>query len=216
MDIGKSFTFAFDDENWLTKILMGGLFGLLSGILIGVPFVLGYFLETIKNVYLGNPRPLPNWGDNLGGLFSKGLKALVGTIAWSLPAILLSCVVGIVGGVTGSNYQDQQGVVPLLILCLNCLVGLYSLVVSALIPAALMRFAVSEQIGDFFKFGELFGFISRNLGNYIIALIVYWLASLVGSFGFILCLVGVFFTSFWAMLVGAHLFGQVYRLDKAA
>ena len=83
--------------------------------------------------------------------------------------------------------------------------------ISALLPAALMKFAVSEQIGDFFKFGELFRFISRNLGNYVIAIIVYWLASLVGSFGVILCLVGVFFTTFWAMLVGAHLLGQVCR-----
>ncbi len=120
------------------------------------------------------------------------------------------------GAMGGSASRNQEGLYVAVQFCFNCLIGLYSLVISAIMPAALMKFAVSEQIGDFFKFGELFGFISRNLGNYIIAVIVYWLASLVGSFGFILCLVGVFFTSFWAMLVGAHLFGQVYRLDKAA
>jgi hypothetical protein len=78
-------------------------------------------------------------------------------------------------------------------------------------PAALMRFAVNERIGDFLAIGELFGFITRNLGNYIIAIIVYWVASFVAGFGVILCIVGVLVTSFWSMLVSAHLFGQVYR-----
>ena len=78
-------------------------------------------------------------------------------------------------------------------------------------PAALMKFAVDEKISDFCEFRELFGFISRNLGNYLIAIIVYWVASFVAGFGVILCFVGVFFTTFWSMLVGAHLFGQVYR-----
>ena len=96
MDIGKSFTFTFDDEGWLTKVLMGGLFSLLSIILIGIPFIVGYFLETLKNVYLGQPRPLPNWGDGMGAMFVKGIKAVVGILVWSLPIILLSCVLGLI------------------------------------------------------------------------------------------------------------------------
>ena len=80
-----------------------------------------------------------------------------------------------------------------------------------LIPAALMKFAVDEKISDFWAVGELIGFIRRNLGNYLIAIIVYWVASAIASLGVILCIVGVFLTTFWSMLVGAHLFGQVYR-----
>lgn len=217
MDIGKSFTFTFDDESWLSKILMGGLFTLLSGILIGVPFLVGYFLETMKNVYLGNPRPLPDWGDNLGSMFGKGLKAMVGVLIWSLPAILLSCVLVLVIQALGPNAsRNQEGAYVAVQFCFNCLIGLYSLVISVLMPAALIKFSVSEQIGDFFRLGDIFGFIGRNLSNYIIANIIYWLAGMVAGFGVILCVVGVLFTGFWSMLVGAHLFGQVHRLDKAA
>jgi hypothetical protein len=218
MDIGKAFTYTFDDEGWLTKILIGGLFSLLSIILIGIPFLVGYFLETLKNVYLGQPRPLPNWGDNLGGLFGKGIKAMVGIIIWSLPIILLSCVLalvmGVLGGSTGSGSgaaQSMANVILVVNLCFQCLIILYSLVLTVVMPAALMRFAVNERIGDFLAIGELFGFITRNLGNYIIAIIVYWVASFVAGFGVILCIVGVLVTSFWSMLVSAHLFGQVYR-----
>ena len=219
MDIGKSFSFTFDDEGWLTKVLMGGLFSFLSIILIGVPFLIGYFLETLKNVYLGQPRPLPNWGDNLGGMFVKGIKAMVGVLIWSLPIIILSCAFGVINGSLGAampsgNSSAAQGAVGVLVavsFCFWCLIFLYSLVLTVVLPAALMNFAVDEKIGDFLAVGDLFGFISRNLGNYLIAIILYWVASAVASFGVILCVVGVFFTTFWSMLVGAHLFGQVYR-----
>ena len=219
MDIGKSFTYVFDDEGWLTKVLLGGLFSFLSIIFIGVPFILGYFLETMKNVSLGQARPLPNWGDNLGGMFMKGLKALVGILVWSLPAILLSCalggIMGVLGGATGSsNISTGEALAGILVavnLCFQCLISIYSLVLAVLMPAALMKFAQSEKISDFWAFRDLLAFIRENLGNYIIATIVYWIASAIGSLGVILCVIGMFFTTFWSMLVGAHLFGQVYR-----
>jgi hypothetical protein len=219
MDITKSFTYTFEDEGWLPKVLMGGLFSLLSIILIGAPFVVGYFLETMKNVYLGQPLPLPNWGESMGGLFKKGIKAIVGMLIWSLPAIVVSCLMGAISGPitaalpSGASSAAQGAATLFLVvtLCINCLVSLYSLVVGVIVPAALMKFAVDEQISDFWAFGDLFAFIRRNLGNYLIAIIVYWVASFVAGFGVILCLIGVFFTAFWSMLVGAHLFGQMYR-----
>lgn len=212
MDIGKSFTYVFDDEGWISKILIGGLFAFLSSILIGIPFIIGYFLETMKNVYLGQPRPLPNWGENPGGIFSKGIKAVVGVLVWSLPIIILSCVFGLaLGSFTGNVPRGQEGLFIGVQLCFNCLMIAYGLVMGVLLPAALMKFAVTDELGAFFRVGEMVGFIRNNLGNYLIAIIVYWLAETVGSLGIILCFVGIFFTAFWSMLVGAHLFGQVYR-----
>jgi len=47
MDIGRSFKFMFEDEGWITKILIGGILGLIPI----VNFVIyGYQLEVIKNV----------------------------------------------------------------------------------------------------------------------------------------------------------------------
>lgn len=214
MDIGKAFTYTFEDENWLTKILFGGLFTLLSFILVGIPFVLGYFLETLKNVARGEERPLPNWSDNLGGFFSKGLKAAVGVIIWAIPIILVSCLIGGLGAIIGQAGRQAaqiRDVFGLLTACLQCIIWLYGLAMGVFLPAALTRFAMSEEIGDFFAFGEIFSYVTGNLGNYIIALLLSWVASFVAGLGVILCFVGVLFTSFWAYLVAAHLFGQVYR-----
>jgi len=220
MDIGKAFTYAFEDENWLTKVLLGGLFTLLSFILVGIPFVLGYFLETLKNVAMGQERPLPNWSDNLGGLFSKGLKAAVGVIIWAIPIILVSCLMGVLGAALGQQAGRQavqiRDVLGLVTACLQCVIWLYSLAMGVFLPAALTRFAISEEISDFFAFGEIFGYVTGNLGNYIIALLLSWVASLVAGLGVILCFVGVLFTSFWAYLVTAHFFGQVYRAQAAS
>ena len=39
-------------------------------------------------------------------------------------------------------------------------------------------------------------------------------ARFAASLGFLLLCVGILFTVFWAYLVAAHAFGQVYRLSK--
>ena len=66
IDLGRAFTFVTEDPEWVTKVLVGGLFALLSAILVGIPFVLGYWGRTLGNVAAGRPRPLPAW-DDLGG-----------------------------------------------------------------------------------------------------------------------------------------------------
>ncbi len=54
MDIGKSFGFMFKDESWISRVLVGGLLGLVP-ILNFV--IYGYMLEVIKNV--SEDRELP-------------------------------------------------------------------------------------------------------------------------------------------------------------
>jgi len=73
VDFGRAFTSVTEDPDWIKKILIGGAFMLLSSVLVGVPFVLGYFSQTLRNVVAGAARPLPEW-DDLGGIFSEGLR----------------------------------------------------------------------------------------------------------------------------------------------
>jgi len=55
MEYGKAFTFAFDDEEWVMKIILGGVFALLSPVLVGIPFVLGYMLDFVILIIVGIP-----------------------------------------------------------------------------------------------------------------------------------------------------------------
>ena len=207
MDIAKAFSYVFEDEDWIVKILIGGVFVLLSPLLIGIPFLLGYMVETVQKVMGDDPQPLPSWSD-LGGKFVRGLALTVVGILYMLPVILLACLQGAFSLAVGD--QNGGGLLAFT-LCVQCLSSLWGLLVAAVFPAVVIRYAESGEIRDAFRFGEIFSLITANASNYVVAILVGWLASIVGGFGVILCFFGVLFTFFWAYLVAAHLWGQVGR-----
>lgn len=211
MDIGKAFTYVFDDENWLTKILMGGLFALLSVVLIGIPFVLGYAVETIKNVIDGIPSPLPAW-DNLGEKFRKGLMLALILLIYQIPNILIQCVSG--GALSALTEADPRTVEDARVIvqsCQGCFSLVWGLLVGIITPAVFIKYALTEDFAAGFRFGELFDLIKADLGNYVIAILLTWAAGLVAMVGLVGLCIGVFFTGFWSRLVQAHLYGQLYR-----
>jgi hypothetical protein len=212
MDYGKSFTFVFDDEEWVQKILIGGVLNLIPVVnLVAV----GYGLRSLKNVATGVGKPLPDW-DDFGDYFAKGLVSSVGAAVWALPVILLSIAMAAFTTVTGYNADPQYVSVPvqLCISSLGCLSGLYALLLGAFLPAVMTRYAVSGDVAAFFQFGEIFSYIKSNLGPYIVALLLGAVAAIIGGLGLFACCIGVAFTSFWAMLVAHHLLGDVYRAGE--
>lgn len=209
MDIGKAFTYVFDDEDWVKKVLIGGVLNLIP--IVGLFFTSGYMLETLKNVMEGRSLPLPEW-DDWGGKFTKGLMAFIIGLVYSIPmSIIMCCFVGVMV-VAGQN-EDLANVLgsiggP----CLNCLSLLYTLVLMVFIPAILTKYAETEEFGAAFRFGEIFNLVKDNIGTYLLVLVITWLAGLVGQLGLLACGVGMLFTLFYAMLVNAHSFGQAYRI----
>ena len=211
MEMGKAFTYIFDDESWITKILIGGILGIIPIVNFAV---LGYVVETIRNVAQGVEKPLPEWSE-FGAKFVKGLVVLIIGFIYAIPIwLIMGCVWAATLAVGGGN-GNGEGLIALVLLPLYCLVGLYGLVLAILSPAILVNYAVTGEVGSAFRFGEIFGLITSNLGNYIIALILAWVASVIAGFGVIACGVGVLFTSFWGYLVMAHLFGQLHRASVA-
>ena len=74
MDYGKSFTFVFEDEKWISKFAVGVLITLVP-ILNFATY--GYVIQLLKNVRDGEEKPLPEW-DDFGKFFVDGLKFLAG------------------------------------------------------------------------------------------------------------------------------------------
>ncbi len=226
MDIGKSFTFMFEDPQWVAKLAIGGaillagtLFSwlLLITLIVAGALVLGYSLQVTRNVAEGSAMPLPEWND-FSTLLVKGLTAIVGSIVWLLPVIILGCCVGLAnatlsGAAAGNSdaARNASGVAALVSACLSCLLAVVSIILGITLYAPLTRFALNGQVNTFWDFTGNWRFIQLNAGNYIIAVILYAVASFVAGFGIIACVIGAFFTSFWAYLVGSYLFGQVAR-----
>lgn len=219
MDIGSAFTYMFDDADWIKKIAIGGGITLvaliLTPVLIGLALFLplsGYMLETLKNVRDSHPTPLPEW-TNFGDLFSKGLMVFVIYLVYNIPAILFSCISGGISAASANPDMNKDVVATMGIIsvCASCLQVILSLAGNALLPAAIIRYAEYGSLGAAFQFGEIFNFIRNNIGDYIIVVLLSWVSGLIAAFGLILCVVGVFFTGFWSILVTANLFGQLAR-----
>lgn len=211
MDVGRSFTFVFEDQNWVVKILIGGLAVLFSFLLIPIPIILGYQLRVIRNTARGADLPLPQWED-FGSYLSDGIQVIIGGIIYYLPVILLVCI-GIGLGVLTSNASGQPSdAAGLLIACLNCIIGLLSLAIGLIFPAAIVRYAATARLAAMFEFGEVWNFIRNNVGNYIVAVLLGWVAGLVaGLLAILTCFLGTPWTSWWSTLVQGHLLGQVWR-----
>lgn len=219
VDFGRCFTFVTEDPEWITKILVGALFTLLAGFLVGIPFIMGYWARTLKNVAAGQPRPLPAW-DDLGGIFNDGLRLMGVYLAYTLGLVL---VMGLVGGVVmiplfalGAT-DGAEGAAAALgglgILLFYLVVFVVSIAAIVFLPAAMLRSALRESFAEGFAWQPILGFIQANLGNYALSLVIYLVASFLSQFGMILCCVGIFPAAFWAYVVLAYGLGETVRLN---
>ncbi len=215
-DFLKPFTYAFDDPRWLPKILIGGLFVLASIFLIGIFFIYGYLARLVRNVIAGVQHPLPEW-DDLGEYFSEGLKLFAVGIIYALPVIIITAVLVVPAVIVGAGAGDNEALKSISGLsasCIYCLIFPISLALSLWMPAAVLMVIVTGQFSSAFEFSHIFNFIRANVGNYILAFVVWLVARFAASLGFILLCVGIFFTIFWAATVAGYAFGLVYRLAK--
>lgn len=204
MDIGSSFTYMFEDEDWIKKILIGGVVSLIPIVNFAA---FGYVIQIIRNVRDGQSLPLPEW-DQFGQYFKDGLWVFLIFLVWSIPIIIVACLQA-AGTAALAENNDMASAVGVISACFSCLMALWGLVMGVASPAIIVRYA---EVGEFmagFRFGEIFSFISANVGSYIIVVLLMWVAGLIASLGVILCVVGVIFTQFWSYLVGGNLMGQL-------
>jgi hypothetical protein len=223
MDFGKAFTFMFEDPDWLRKLGIGTLIGLVGvllfwtiiGPIIASIILFGYSLEMIRNLMDRREPVLPEWQD-WSRFLSLGFKLTVAFLIWALP-LIMAFIPLIIGGALTENQGGAEAIGALLIMCTSCLMIIWSLVLAFFTPAIYVAVAHTDSFASAFNFARLWAFTRDNLGNVIVAIVLTWLAGLiaavVGSLGFIALLIGALITipaaTLWQYLVQAHLFGQI-------
>jgi hypothetical protein len=222
MDIGKAFTFVFEDPDWLRKVAIGVgliLVGVIfAPVLIGlVPLIMvtGYTVLLIRNVMDGAEHPLPEW-EEWGDLFMLGLKLAVIQLVWAIPLIILSVGSSIPPALAeGSNAEGALIAISVLCGCLSFIVGIaYALVE----PVITFHFARTGEFASGFEFGNIFRLLGDNIGNVIVAVIVSAVAGfiviilglIVGVLALVIGLIVTFpAAALLSTLIEAHLYGQV-------
>ena len=219
MDIGKSFGYVFDDEEWITKILIAAgilLLGIFFFWLLFIPSIIaalllgGYGVEITRRVIRGDTEVLPKW-DNWGELLVDGLKAWIIEIIYALPIIVLGVCLSIPLGILSEEAQEASA---LLSVCLSGIYFLWGIAMGLLLPAAIAMFVAEEEVSAAFRFGDVFGLVRDNFVTYLLVLVIGWVASFIGGLGLFVCGVGVLVTAPYAGWITAHIRGQAYLEAK--
>ncbi len=217
MDVGRAFTFAFEDPDWLKKLLIGG--ALLFIPIFGWLVVGGYWMRIIRSAYVGNDVPLPEW-DQFGDDFVLGLKGAVAILVWWLPfyAIIgtMFCLTIPFWLSTGTSHSAVF--VPLAIFGTFGWIGLgmvsmvMQIVMLVVPPVVLGRIAINGDFAAGFQFRDMILEMRRvPMPLFMVVALEYGIRSVTG-FGIIFCVVGLAFTTFGGYVMLSHLYGQLRRV----
>ncbi len=228
MDIGKSFSYQFEDHQWISKLGWGAVIAIVP--ILNFAWS-GYIVGIMRNVANHLSEPLPQW-DNLDKKFTEGLILFAAGLVYALPMLIVICLPlsifafsSILSG--NDNLQNAAQALAtaggLLFYCLMCLFIIYLLALSVIYPAILVIFSREGTFASCFKFREVFDLTGRNIAPFFMAWGINVLGGLaiglaVGIFnaliGWIPCVgwiaglivglgSGVYLTTIYA-----HLFGQ--------
>jgi hypothetical protein len=207
VDIGRSVTYPFEDQEWFPKVGILLILGFIPG--LNVIAWGGYALSIARNVMRGEPLPLPEWAD-WSDIAVRGLLSIAATFIYYLPVILLSCCLWGAGFFLGGRNSS-------LLIAGQCCFGLlalaYSLGTSLLLNVGYVRFVQSDQFHSYLDFGRRFQDLRTEPGLFITLTIYQILLSLIAvAVGTILSI-----TCIGPVVIGALAFmANGYILGSAA
>jgi hypothetical protein len=177
--IGNSIEYAKDAVwgKWTRWILL-----VVSTIIF--PLILGYIMEIYRGA---TPAPeMDQWGKK----FIDGLKFFVAALIYAIPVIIVIILFIGIAVLAFMPFSSTMGYAPMNpALIAGAIAGLIVGIILAIIVGiiitlfstiGLVRMAREDHFGEAFNFGAILATIRRiGWGNYIVALIVLWVISLV-------------------------------------
>ncbi len=164
MDFGRTFTYVFEDKQWVSKLVITVLMVFISAIpvlgLLTTCMVLGYITELVKNVRNGHPRPLPKW-ENYGDRAISGAYVLLAIVIYNLPTMLIGVFLYTFNNVLGASLFGGIAYV-VIIFCALPVLFIYSAFAWTMLAIGLNRYADTGDNGVFYRFGKLFRTIQQN------------------------------------------------------
>lgn len=205
MDIGLAFSFPFQDEEWVTKLILVGVILIIP--VLGIILALGWTLAITRAVIRGEAKPLVGLSD-FADLLTLGFKAFLISLIYALPIVVLSVPFGFISSLIES--ESAQALVAIVSLCFSCFSLLYGLALAFIYPAAFAELAANDDLGVALNPSHIFGLVRKAPNAYVLTFLATLAAGFLAGLGVLLCFVGVLFTSAYAYAVYGHLYGQAY------
>jgi hypothetical protein len=219
LQIARAFTFFSEDERWWLKMLIGALFMLASVLVVPFFFVLGYQVALIRAVADGDDARLPEW-DHLGRKFADGASVFLISLLYGLPMIIVLGAVVVLGVLAGRGTSSNawQGLligIAFVGFAIGWLIVVaYTLLLRLAAPAIRGTFARTRSIHRSLQLGVIIGLVRTDFKAYLLVFaMTAFVTSTIAAAGAIACCVGLLFTTFYAIVVNAHLIGQLTRLN---
>lgn len=243
MSLRKLFRFPFQEPEWASRFLVGALLTLANYIVPIVPgiFVSGYILRVMRQSVEGEEPTLPAW-DDWGKLTKDGLGVLAISLVYFLPAIVVmigGMVIYFVGSFygplaasTSSNPEEILVMMPMIMLgsmaiqFVTMFLGMILSILGAIaLPLALGQYVAHGEIRAAFRVRQWWRILKADKLGYFISWVVivglmgviYFIAMLAYFTLILCCFIPILIApvSLYILLVGAALFGQIYRDSSA-
>jgi len=210
MNFGKAFTHVFDDPDWINKVLIPILVGLIP--VIGQLVVSGWMLDLTRNVSNRVDRPLPEL--DFGAQLSRGFRWWLVAVVYTLPMFVLYLLIFVpVLASSDSNGPSALGII--LMVLAGILMFLFGLVLLVLMPAAQATFAVTDSFKSALDFKALFRLVRNNITAWLLVIGGTIVAGFIAPMGAIALGIGAIVTAFYSQTITAHLTGQAYTMSQA-
>ncbi|MCO8266811.1 DUF4013 domain-containing protein [Haloferax sp. AB510] len=213
--ISESLNYLRNGEDWVKTVLIGGVLGLLSFLIVPTFLVIGYLLRVVRATMKGDEKPpvFDDWGD----MAIDGVKGFAIAFVYALvPAIIAGVFgfAGIVGAMAGGSDASGAlgGIVALVGLLLAFVLGLLA---AYLIPAALSNYAETDRMGAAFDFGTLRPILTsgKYATAWLMAFAVLFASSIVVGVLNVIPLLGFVvgaFVTFYAAVAAYYIIGKTW------
>jgi hypothetical protein len=214
MEFGRSFSYQFNDPDWIKKIALVALISLIP--LVGQFFVLGWGLEITRRVLSREAELLPEI--DFGRFLGKGFQAFLVGLVYAIPLLIFYIPIvatPFIGAMADSGNGNGSGIASTIAmifgLCCGGLMFIYGIAMAFIIPAALGRLADRGTVGAALKFGDVIGLVRAAPVAYLIVALGTMIGGFISSLGMIACGIGILVTTVYSITISSHLMGQAYR-----
>lgn len=214
MELGRAFTYVFEDKEWVSKLVMTVIMVLVSIIpifgLLAVCALLGYVTDIVHNVRNGHPRPLPKWVD-YGNYITRGAYVLLAMVIYNLPMVLIMVLLYTFSNIIGASLFGGLAYV-VIVGCALPIVFVYTAIAWAMLAVGIIQYSETGDNGVFYHFSKLFRVLQNNI-SLTLQWIFYSIISniLLSLIGWIPCIGWIAILAL-AYPVQGYLIGQYGRL----